>query len=121
MAHRAGFGRVVGRGGYGRINVNQRPRSAHVLAYEWLVGPIAEGLQIDHLCRRRECVNPAHLEPVSQRVNLLRGETLTARNAAVTHCPAGHPYDDENTYRRPDGSRKCRTCHRDAERKRYAA
>lgn len=52
------------------------------------------------------------LEPVTQRENLLRGETITARNAAKTHCPRGHAYTAENTYVRPRGSRECRTCNR---------
>ena len=83
---------------------------AHRYAYEVLVGPIPEGLTIDHLCRNRGCVNPSHMEPVTMGVNVLRGDGPSARNARVTHCPRGHPYDEENTYRRSDGGRDCRTC-----------
>jgi hypothetical protein len=67
-------------------------------------------LTIDHLCRVRHCVNPDHLEAVTCRENLLRGETLQAANVAKTECPQGHPYDEENTYVYPNGRRDCRTC-----------
>lgn len=80
---------------------------AHRFAYELLVGPIPEGLQIDHLCRNRSCVNPAHLEPVTLVENLRRGE-----RAQQTHCKRGHPFDDANTYRSPNGHRHCRACRR---------
>lgn len=97
--------------GYGQF-ASGHTRLAHRISYQLVVGPIPEGLQIDHLCRVRHCVNPLHLEPVTQRENLLRGETITARNAAKTHCPRGHAYTAENTYVRPRGSRECRTCNR---------
>ena len=83
---------------------------AHRFAYELLVGPIPEGLQLDHLCRVRNCVRPDHLEPVTNRVNVQRG----ARGSLVTHCPAGHEYDEANTYyAKRDGHRVCRTCRRE--------
>jgi hypothetical protein len=84
----------------------------HRLTYVTFVGAIPEGLTIDHLCRVRKCVNPAHLEAVSQRENALRGDTVNAINLAKTHCPQGHPYDDANTYVCPKGRRNCRTCTR---------
>lgn len=98
--------------GYGQVRRNGKAIYAHRAVYEALVGPIPEGLQIDHLCRVRNCVNPLHLEPVTQRENLLRGETITARNAAKTHCPQGHAYEGDNIYRRADrpNSRGCNTC-----------
>lgn len=92
---------------------------AHRLVYEEEVGPIPAGLELDHLCRSPACVNPAHLEPVSHRENLLRGDTIAARNAAKTHCVRGHPFDDRNTRTRPDGSRECRTCGAEGARARY--
>lgn len=100
--------------GYGEFytGVVKLTRLAHRVAYMMFVGPVPEGLDLDHLCRVRSCVNPAHLEPVTRRTNLLRGRGVTARNAAVTTCPAGHVYDEVNTYRYPKGSRYCRTCRR---------
>ena len=86
------------RDGYGRIGVtvaaNQRRTVlVHRAAYELARGPIPEGLQIDHLCRVRACINPSHMEPVTQRTNILRGEAISAKNAKKTTCPRGHPYD----------------------------
>jgi hypothetical protein len=102
--------------GYGRIRVDRRGMQAHRVAYEMHVGPIPEGLQLDHLCRVRRCVNPAHLEPVTQRENIMRGNSVSAVHAAKTHCIHGHPFDGENTRLGPNGKRVCRACHRDNER-----
>lgn len=85
--------------------------TGHRFAYELLVGPIPKGLQLDHLCRVRHCVNPDHLEPVTNHENLLRGLTLPAINAAKTHCPQGHPYSGHNLLLR-GGGRGCRECRR---------
>lgn len=88
---------------------------AHRIAYELAYGPIPEGLEIDHVrargCTRRDCVNPAHLEAVSHRENLLRGDTFAGRRAVQTHCVNGHEFTEANTYRRADrDTRECRTC-----------
>ncbi len=104
--------------GYGEFQVNRQKVLAHRFSYTLLIGPIPEGLELDHLCRVRHCVRPSHLEPVTHRVNLLRGDTMPIRNAAKTHCPAGHEYSMENTYIRTDGRRYCRTCHQERRKSR---
>ena len=107
--------------GYGRINAGGRhgkSLQAHRVAYEFMVGPIPAGLQLDHLCRNKRCVNPLHLEAVTQRENLLRGDTIPGRNAAKTHCIRGHEFTPDNTILRGrvEGGRDCRTCKRERSR-----
>ncbi|MEV4271931.1 HNH endonuclease signature motif containing protein [Micromonospora aurantiaca (nom. illeg.)] len=92
-------------------------RPAHRIAYEMKRGPVPDGLELDHLCRNRRCVRPAHLEPVTRRTNLLRGETIPARLAERTHCRHGHEFTPENTYQWR-GSRFCRTCRAAAQARR---
>jgi hypothetical protein len=104
--------------GYGRFKLNGKGCKAHRISYELEVGPIPEGLQIDHLCRVRHCVNPEHLEAVTQRENILRGVGITARHAQATHCPQGHEYNEANTYTNRQ-ERSCRVCNRVRHRVRY--
>lgn len=98
--------------GYGMVLGDNERQShpAHRVAYELTVGPIPDGLVIDHLCRNRECVNPFHLEPVTDRINILRGEGRGARSFRRDACLYGHPYDDENTVRTTSRARVCRVC-----------
>lgn len=98
--------------GYGHISVDNRVQPVHRVAYEELVGAIPAGLVLDHLCRRPPCFNPDHLEPVTQRTNVRRGEGSPAVYASRTHCDQGHEFIEANTHIRTDGSRHCRTCHR---------
>ena len=100
--------------GYGTFRAGGRMVYAHRFAYELLVGPITPGLQVDHLCRARNCVNPAHMEPVTQQENFERGlgpMAIGRWQRAKTHCPAGHSYDVANIYWYK-GRRYCRPCHR---------
>lgn len=101
--------------GYGVFNVSGQARLAHRLAYEEMVGPIPEGLTLDHLCRNRGCVNPAHLEPVTLAENVLRGMSPPAVNARKTHCPHGHEYAGSNLAMKA-GTRRCLACHREEAR-----
>ena len=99
--------------GYGAFRYGGRFVSAHVFSYEYHVGPVPDGLCLDHTCRNPACVNPAHLEPVTNKVNCLRGESPLAKNARKTHCDNGHEFTPENTISRktPCGmGRKCRKC-----------
>lgn len=107
--------------GYGQFSLRGRPWRAHRVVYAWLIGPIPEGMTLDHLCRNRLCVNPAHLEPVTNRVNVLRGDTITGRNVRKTHCPKGHPLSPENlcSWERSRGKRSCRICRAERARERY--
>ena len=103
--------------GYGQLSSPFKggvPYKAYRLSYEWAKGPIPEELEIDHLCRTHACVNPDHLEAVTHRVNMQRGEVgyvAAGIQRAKTHCPQGHPYDMFNTEIRPEGWRACRACH----------
>ena len=96
--------------GYGTFWADGRTVKAHRYAYEQANGPIPAGLEVDHRCRRRACVAPSHLDAVTHRVNILRSANHVAMRAAVTHCPAGHRYDQANTIRAKNGTRKCRAC-----------
>lgn len=109
--------------GYGKFRLSgpqRRTKDAHRVAWEALVGPVPEGLELDHLCKMRHCVNPDHMEPVTHAENMRRGHHAPGgvAQSARTHCPAGHPYDDTNTHRSAQG-RKCRACARARARAAY--
>lgn len=96
--------------GYGKYYLG-RYRGAHRVSFESLVGLIPDGLQLDHLCRVRRCVNPTHLEPVTSRENILRSNGVAALHAIKTHCINGHELTPENI--RPNrGGRDCLICNR---------
>lgn len=122
--------------GYGIASVPPGDRSyAHRAVYEWLNGPITAGLDLDHVCHsraviegscdggpnclHRRCVNPSHLEPVTPRVNNMRGLGVTAKNASKTHCLRGHEFTEDNTCLSQRGDRTCRECNRTRKRAAY--
>ena len=100
--------------GYGQVQRTgtRRLGRVHRMVYEHFVGAIPEGLTLDHLCRNRACANPAHLEPVTVRENILRSMAPAAINARKTHCNAGHPLVEGNLVRQHTGKRLCRICAR---------
>lgn len=106
--------------GYGQLRLNYKLYSAHRWVYEQLVGTIPEGLELDHLCRNPPCCNPSHLEPVTHRENILRGSGWAAVNARRTECVNGHAFTPENTKFLGSGRRRCKECHRQNARARYA-
>ncbi len=104
------------RDGYGLVMHGHAFLSAHRVVYEDAIGGyLKASLQLDHTCRNRLCVNPAHLEPVTQRVNTLRSEGPSAINARKQRCKRDHPFDDANTRIRKDGRRVCKACCRQRE------
>jgi hypothetical protein len=104
--------------GYGQLSEDvggkRHNHRAHRIAYLLYVGAIPDGFDLDHLCRNRCCVNPAHLEPVTRQENARRG----IRGELTTHCPNGHEYTPENTWLRSNGHRQCRACNRERARAR---
>jgi hypothetical protein len=113
--------------GYGIFGVGVKTLRAYRWLYELERGPIPEGRQLDHLCRNRACVNPAHLEPVTRKQNILRGECPSAVNARKTHCVNGHHLSGANVKMKRQSNkrggyfRRCRLCSRNETRKRRAA
>ena len=115
------FTGAITRSGYGNFTVRKGLWApAHRVSYEFIHGPIppstTERLTLDHLCRNRGCVNPSHLELVTNKENILRGASPWAQRARMTHCTHGHEFTAENTRIRPNGTRACRTCAREMNR-----
>jgi len=106
--------------GYARTRYGGRSWFVHRLMWKAVYGSLTDGKEIDHLCRNTMCCNPKHLEEVTHRVNMLRGETIAARNGAKTHCVHGHKFADGNTYIRENGGRQCRICRAAAMQRFYA-
>lgn len=106
--------------GYGKAQVKQKSYWVHRLFYQMYKGEVHAGRELDHLCRVRLCVNPAHLEPVTRRENVRRGISQFAAKMNSTHCVNGHEFSNENTMRKPDGRRECRTCRLARRRHRYS-
>ena len=99
-------------GGYPRFKMEGKTQYAHRIAYQWLVGKVGDGLELDHLCRVRRCVNPDHLEPVEPRTNVLRSFGVARVNAEKTHCIRGHRLEGENLKYDTKGKRYCWPCMR---------
>lgn len=111
----------VRRTGYGAVGFEGRKWLVHRLAYEILVGPIPDGLVIDHLCRVKHCVNPDHLEPVTAEENTRRGFGVGAKFSRRTHCLNGHEWTEENTGMRGGKWRYCKSCERTKAKAKWAA
>jgi hypothetical protein len=102
--------------GYGQAKLKEKSYRAHRAMYEKFIGPIPDGMTLDHLCCVKSCVNPAHLEPCTDRVNILRSNGVTAMKARQQTCRLGHPL----VVLKPNGDRGCRECRRVRHRAKYA-
>lgn len=106
----------VKKNGYGSMAIKDRgawkTKVAHRLWFEVAVGPIPAGLDLDHLCRNRRCVNPDHLEPVTRSENLKRSPSMARQNNKA-HCPLGHAYSGTNSR----GQRICHPCQAETQRR----
>lgn len=96
--------------GYAYFWLNGGTRQAYKVAYVWKYGLVPKGLDLDHVCLNKKCVNPDHLEAVTRKEHTHRGSTLAAINFRKTRCLRGHPFTKENTFIKPSGARVCRTC-----------
>lgn len=105
----------VTRAGYAGFRYDGASRFGHKYGYERFIGPVPDGMELDHLCRNRACVNPVHLEAVTNGDNVRRGMGPPGINHRKTHCVRGHPFDSANTMLVPirgrkNPTRRCRTC-----------
>lgn len=96
--------------GYGSMGIKHKTINAHKISYELFVKKVPKGLTLDHLCRNIKCVNPKHLEIVTLKENILRGNSPSAINNRKTHCVHGHPLTSDNIHVKKNGKRICRTC-----------
>ena len=107
--------------GYSQVQINGKTKRLHRAMWELLVGPIPDGMTIDHICRNRGCCNPDHLRVMTQKENNESSPayraTRSKKDWSVTHCDKGHEWSDESTYVASNGHRFCRTCNRDSKRR----
>lgn len=107
--------------GYARYGLHKPNSYAHIASYEEVNGVVPEGLELDHLCRVRHCVNPSHLEAVTHLENIRRGKSPSAFHRVKSHCYKGHPFNSDNTIVNEKGWRVCITCKRESGRQRMRA
>ena len=96
--------------GYGILWNGNRPEGAHRIAYRLFIEDIPNGLEVDHKCNNRSCVNPDHLCLLSHKDNIRKSASIMGENFRKTHCKRGHPLSGENLFIAKSGSRQCREC-----------